>query len=637
MLEHYVNDEDFSKWVEKCVAYASAHPERYRRKVLAMARFGYWLVPVMMAVLIALPAAIVYAIVIGEGSIVQKVLVGALGAFYGYGLFQTARAFFAPYEPLEGFDVTADEVPALFQMIDEARSSLNAPALDRVALVNELNAAAVQMPKRSFLGKPTNELIIGLPLMEALQRDELKSVIAHEFGHFSGEHGHDSYVVFRTMRAWEIALASAEAYGGVAGIVPHLMAKWFVPRFMAYTFAQRLDNEFFADRAAVTATNAATVASALTRVELAEYRMSENYTRFMREAVPAAEPPEEVLRQLYAGLGDIQEDPLAGGRMLMALHTERDPMDTHPSLSERLASIGIEPELPPAVDRPAIEALGDVVDRVYAHFNAEQLEAMRESWASWHKTFHEEKEELAKLHSQASDGKLPLKDAMRRLILSGMESDDEERQGFFRQTLDWYPEEPRALYAMGSFLARQHDMAALDYLEEAAQRDETASGAVLSMATELAAVRDDASMVAECREKAQSWFEENGERLQKLEEPTPGGTLEVCDIDDGAREQLAAGLDANSISLSKAYLVTKPMSEWFESRDWLVIEPRLYGHFLSADELAGEVYGAVYEAGLVPYFRIWVLEKGEDWLRQQLDQMPETLVWVNGKDVAEAA
>lgn len=626
MLEEYLTGEAFTKRVAKCEQYAAAHPKAYRRRVITMAWLGYWLVPVIMAVLLALPVFVFWLIFTGDWPLVKKIIYGVMWGLYALGIVEMARAFFVPHHPVEGLDVTEEDAPELFTVIEQAREKLNAPKLDRVVLTDDLNAAAAQVPTRSFMAKTTNELIIGLPLLEALERDELQAVIAHELGHFSGAHGHDGFVVGRTKRAWEIALATSQTYGGWTAFVPVSVAKWFVPRFMAYSSALCRDNEFFADRASVEVVGAEAAGRALIRSQLAAVHASDVKDKYLHEALDSAYAPKEPLAHLYSDLGNATANSKVRGSLMLALHAESDPMDSHPGLKARLEAIGASCEVPTPVQQPAIQLLGGFVHTAYERFNAEAHEYIAETWAEAHSDYLKNKDTFEQLNTRAETGKLDLDDALTRAQLSDVTGSETLRLRCFSEAVCWYPGEARALYAMGMYLAQDHDMRAIEFLESAAAADDTVTGTVLNIACDLAAVRDDAPAVEAYRQQAQDWYEANAERIGKALEPSPDGQLQTYES-NCVVEEFSEALGDNSHKLARTYLVTKPVPEWLEQQIWLIVEPRLYGHFISADELSYDIYESAIEAGLPPAFRIWVLEKGEDWLREQVAGLPGALIW----------
>jgi len=74
----------------------------------------------------------------------------------------------------------------LFKIIEEICTKLETPLPHKVKLVPDVNAAL--MMKNNFFNlfiPPKKTLVIGLGLVNILNKSELKAILAHEFGHFS--------------------------------------------------------------------------------------------------------------------------------------------------------------------------------------------------------------------------------------------------------------------------------------------------------------------------------------------------------------------------------------------------------------------------------------------------------------------
>ncbi|MBA4063482.1 MAG: hypothetical protein C0501_07170 [Isosphaera sp.] len=83
-------------------------------------------------------------------------------------------------------EVTADEQPTLFAFIDRLCDELDAPRPDRVFVSPEVNAAVITRTSLvNLVVSPRRDLLIGLGLVNSMNLSEFKSVLAHEFGHFS--------------------------------------------------------------------------------------------------------------------------------------------------------------------------------------------------------------------------------------------------------------------------------------------------------------------------------------------------------------------------------------------------------------------------------------------------------------------
>ena len=62
--------------------------------------------------------------------------------------------------------------------------------------------AIVQRPRFGLFGGARNHLVIGMPLMMALDRQRFLAVLAHEYGHLRGDHGRFHAWVYRARASW---------------------------------------------------------------------------------------------------------------------------------------------------------------------------------------------------------------------------------------------------------------------------------------------------------------------------------------------------------------------------------------------------------------------------------------------------
>ena len=418
MLDKYVEGEAFERRVARCEAFASAHPKSYRRRVLAMAWLGYWLMPTLLLLALVPPGWFYWDLFTRNYIWNDQFIYAGLWALYTYFIVDTFRTLFASPEPLDGFDLNEQDAPELFAMIEDVRAKLSAPRLDRVILDNELNAGAAQVSTSAFLGKTTNELTLGLPLLYALERDEFASVIAHEFGHFSGDHGRQSFLVNRTIRAWMLVLSTTESLIHPGNLMALAIGKWFLPRFLAYSFVLRREDEYIADQAAVTATNAETAARALVRLELVHHEEVRGAGDYWHKALFSPTAPEAPLDEIYAGLANAAVSPLAEGLLKVGLFDHEDPLDSHPILDLRLKAMGVEPQLPGPVVQSAAGLLGRAGAQALQHYNKLALEGMADSWPRDHRMHLERAREFKELEEKYTTGTISLDDVLRRTELA---------------------------------------------------------------------------------------------------------------------------------------------------------------------------------------------------------------------------
>jgi len=112
------------------------------------------------------------------------------GAMIGMGgivfVFLIKFLFSASKDNYEKIRVTKEKEPALFQLIEETYQQVGAPAPKHVFLTTDVNAFVSYDSSFWSMFLPVKKnLTIGLGLINSTTVSELKSILAHEFGHFS--------------------------------------------------------------------------------------------------------------------------------------------------------------------------------------------------------------------------------------------------------------------------------------------------------------------------------------------------------------------------------------------------------------------------------------------------------------------
>ena len=118
-----------------------------------------------------------YAIV----KIVGAVVAGTFFLFLVKGFFKRAQMNKEMH-----LEITEEEHPVLFGFIYKICDELGAPEPNKVFVSPDVNAAV--MPRSTLVNlfvEPKKDLLIGLGLVNCINLSEFKSVLAHEFGHFS--------------------------------------------------------------------------------------------------------------------------------------------------------------------------------------------------------------------------------------------------------------------------------------------------------------------------------------------------------------------------------------------------------------------------------------------------------------------
>ena len=392
-------EDRFRPLVAELEKLAEIRPDSYRRRVLWRAWLGYGFIVLVLFVLLAAIAALVTVVVFGahfaillKPALVLLLMVGAI-----------LRALWVKADPPKGAAVTRAEAPALFAMLDEVRAKVGGPKPDHVLIAPDFNAAIQQRPRLGIFGWHRNYVVIGLPLLRALSRDEVMAVVAHEYGHLSGGHGKSGQWIYRVRMTW---LQLSQSLGGTwAGRLFQRFFNWYGPWFNAYSFVLARSNEYEADRASAAVAGTHGAARALTRVA-AEAR---RYDAFWQDLWGETGLERDSVSP-HALMGAHFVKPMAGDDVREALNAAlaeaTDIHDTHPSLRDRLAALGETlPVLEPVAASGAEALLGAPLTATLAHkLDTEWWGRAARNWQARQAQLKTAREALAQLEAKGALG-----------------------------------------------------------------------------------------------------------------------------------------------------------------------------------------------------------------------------------------
>jgi heat shock protein HtpX len=256
--------------------------------------------------------------------------------------------------------LTREAHPALFDQIDAvAKATGQAPPVD-VYLVPDVNAFVAE--RGGFLGIGRRRVMgLGLPLLQVLTVPELRAVLAHEFGHY---HGGDTALgpwVYKTRAAMGRTVVNLQSSGNVILQLMSLPFQAYGAMFLRVTLAVSRAQERAADALAAKVEGAAPMKSSLRRIHQAAVAFRTYLDTELGPVLSAGyRPPVAAGFASFLGTEDVAR--VVQARLDEELKTgASDPMDTHPSLRERLELLEAYDDGPPVTDqRPATALLGDL-------------------------------------------------------------------------------------------------------------------------------------------------------------------------------------------------------------------------------------------------------------------------------------
>jgi heat shock protein HtpX len=313
---------------------------------IALTAAFYALALAMAAGLLA--AAILPWVLRGHNNLWLTVTGAILGGSILVAIFPRRSGFAAP-----GVRLTRGDQPRLLQVVDEEAEACGERTPEEVYATFEVNASVME------IGRRRRVMVIGLPLLHVVSERGLRSVLAHEFGHYAGGDTRLGPWIYRTRAAIGRTIAQLsdedgdESWSSRAVRAPFL---WYGKAFLRITNTISRREEFAADAVAAQRAGRDVHVETLRRVhayapafdsywvnEVAPLLSSgrrppvgEGFSAFIRADAIDRAASEQLQRELDEGV--------------------TDPYDSHPSLAERIAAVQDCPPGDPD-DSPPADAL----------------------------------------------------------------------------------------------------------------------------------------------------------------------------------------------------------------------------------------------------------------------------------------
>jgi Zn-dependent protease with chaperone function len=552
-----MTNEEFSALVSRLEQQSRARPGWYKARVALLAILGYGYVGIVLALLLALSAVVIASAVYLKALAVKI----AIPILIVVGL--VLKAMWVRLPPPEGRALGPREAPALFEMIERLRRKLKAPRFHRVLLMGDFNAAVVQQPLLGMFGWHRNYLLIGLPLMKSLTREQFEAVLAHEFGHLARGHGRMSNWIYRLRMTWARLMSALEEQKSWGAFLFRRFFNWYAPYFSAYSFPLARANEYEADATAARLVSPGALGQALTAVNVIGSYLGENYwPRIYRQADDLPQPRFAPFTELGGGLASDLKDESSVRRWLdQALERVTTVDDTHPALAERVKAIGETPRFsPPAEGQAADCLLGEKLSGLTEEFDNNWREHIQPSWEQRHRDVQKARSRLAELDALAAaapGGEPVLREAFERAKLTeSVGAGPDAALAQFRRLNERAPGDSSISMALGLRLLARDDAAGVPLVERAVSEDEE------NILLGCEALRDYCWRMKR-EEEAHAWHKRLVERVELLEAArNERAELHIRDTleEHGLSEEAVASLREQLQKipkLRKAYLVRK--------------------------------------------------------------------------------
>lgn len=276
------------------------------------------------------------------------VLGGSIPAAFAllYGIGTVSRA---EEHPPGAVLVRRAEAPGLWRLVEDLAGELGTRPPGRIYLTPEANAAVSE--EAQLLGFAVGErtMYLGVPLLRWLRPAELRAVLCHELGHYSGRHTRFGALTHRgaaclrsTLFRLRMTAQSDRSLPGFTWLFQAAIGA-YAWVFLRLSLAVRRRQELEADAQAVAVVGPAVTAEALRAVHALGVTWAGFVSRYLRPVQRLGFVPEDVFEAFAAMVDDPEVRERMAELRAHPVEADRSPLDSHPPLARRLALIEARP------------------------------------------------------------------------------------------------------------------------------------------------------------------------------------------------------------------------------------------------------------------------------------------------------
>jgi Zn-dependent protease with chaperone function len=546
-----VDERDWDALVRRLERQAHDDPSAYRKSVARFAALGYAYIALALVVLLGLAGVVVWLLIQHPGPLVKLLIPIAVVTWV------VVRSLVVRIEAPDGIPIRPEDAPELYRTLDETNRAVRGPKVHEVLLDPQLNASVVQHPRAGGLLGSENYLVLGLPLLQALDPDEFRAVLAHELAHLSRAHGRFSTRIYRIRATWWQLLVALEEKKSWGTILFRRFFEWYVPRFNARTFPLMRMHEFDADRLAASAAGGENLARALGRLAVADRFLERRYWPTLYErAAQEPEPPRAAFAPLATELR--QTPPEATTWLQQTLEEAADTADTHPAFAERLQSLGVDADALRSLDGSRSESaaarfLGSGEAALAERLDADWRSAVASDWRAEYERAQEARRRLIELEGREN---LNDEELVELASLTDELGSPEAALTRWQAVVERRPEDGVARFAVGRLLLERGDDAGLEQLERAMEIDAEAVLPACELAHAYLQERGREAEADRYRARAERQSELFAAATAERETVTDEDVLDPADLPADVVERLRAQL-ARHAEVGRAYVVRK--------------------------------------------------------------------------------
>ena len=341
-------DADFARRVAHIEQrYAGNHPA-LRRKIAGLVGLGFAVIIAVLG-LTSLLAGLLFVVALHNPFPANLLCLAGAALVLTLVIGQAICLLWVPASAPSDRQLTRDECPGLFRVLDSLQSQAGSRPFDHVWLNTDFNAKVWFEPRLGLLGFSRRHLLLGFPLLLVVSPAQATAILAHELAHQSESHDWFSLWIGRLQETWSVVFAG---WGTASGGWLQLFRKplqwfvdWYWPRFHAHAFVLSRSDEYEADRRSAEWTTVRDAATALFAIRCIGTRLSQDFWPEVHRGMnQVPEPPAGIYQREHQAMS-LPPDPVLAERWITeALRFRTLHADSHPSLADRLRNLGMPPE-----------------------------------------------------------------------------------------------------------------------------------------------------------------------------------------------------------------------------------------------------------------------------------------------------
>lgn len=250
--------------------------------------------------------------------------------------------FLGSSSDLLGIEVNSEQHPKLFEELQSVADRIETPVINRVFLVPGAQVAVRQEGAGPFglLGRRNRVLQLGVSILPWLTMSEFRSILAHEYAHFSHRDPFFGRFIFQVNASLFNSLSVMQAAAGSLNYVnPFYGLYWLYLRaYNLLSAGYSRSREFLADRRALSAYGRQPFVSGLTKI----YQEGELFDAFAVNNIQQLLAANSEFVNVFDSYRDYRELPEAAEIRSNLLEHARQRksnwFDSHPTYLERLTA-----------------------------------------------------------------------------------------------------------------------------------------------------------------------------------------------------------------------------------------------------------------------------------------------------------